>query len=213
LTGFNNQPLWQTGKQHEFGFKTSFFDDRLQISGDHFQITQSNLSTPNPAFNLDTSQPQNLLVDATSKGYELNVVGGLTKNLSVIGSFTLQKYRDAFGRRVRNVPDHMSSLLLNYHFEGTLKGANVWAGVVHEGDVAGETVTGATSLGVPEQPSFYVPGFTVVNAGAGYTWDRYSIHLNIDNLTDRVFFWDPAGRVSVPMYDGLTARATFSVKL
>jgi outer membrane receptor protein involved in Fe transport len=59
---------------------------------------------------------------------------------------------------------------------------------------------------------FFVPAWTVVNAGAGYTYDRYTVHLNLDNLLSRHFFWDPASRLSVPMYDGLTARATFTVK-
>ncbi|HEX3728164.1 MAG TPA: hypothetical protein VHV47_00035, partial [Opitutaceae bacterium] len=213
LTSFNNNPLWQQGKQHEFGFKTEWFDNRLAVSADHFQITENNLVTPNPAFNVDTTQPQNLLVDATSKGYELNVVGGLTKELTVIASVTDQKFRDAFGRRVRNVPDRIANLLLNYHFEsGPLKGFNVFGGVVHEGKVAGETVTGATALGVPEQPSFYVAGWTVFNGGAGYVWNRYRVNLDVDNLLDRRFFWDPAGRNSVPVYDGMTIRSTFTVR-
>ena len=208
-----SEPLWQTGKQYEAGLKGQFFGGRFQISADHFAITQTNLTSPNPLYNLDTSQPPTLLVDATSKGYELNVVGGLTRDLSIVSSFTDQKYRDAYGRRVRNVPDHLASLLLNYHWhDGLLKGANVFAGAVHEGDVAGETVTGFTSLGVPEQPSFYVPGWTVVNAGAGYSYDRYTLHLNVDNLLNRNFFWAPAGRISVPMYDGRTASATITVK-
>jgi iron complex outermembrane recepter protein len=207
------EPLWQTGKQYEVGLKGQFFDGRFQISADHFAITQSNLTTPNPLFNIDTSQPTFLLTDVTSKGYELNVVGGITRDLSIIASATDQKYRDAFGRRVRNVPDHLANLLLNYHWHrGLLTGASVFAGVVHEGDVAGETVTGSTSKGVPEQPSFYVPGWTVVSAGAGYTYDRYTLNLNVDNLLNRHFFWDPASRLSVPMYDGRTVRATFAAK-
>lgn len=213
ITSYNNAPVWQSGKQHEFGFKAGFFNQRLQLSGDHFQITQSNLVTPNPIFNVDTSAPPNLLVNATSKGYELNLVGGITPDLSVIGSITAMKFRDAFGRRVRNVPDHLANLLLSYQFEGALKGANVFAGVVHSGDVAGETVTGSTSLGVPEQPSFYVAGWTVLNVGTAYSWSRYRINLNLDNALDRKFFWDPASRLSVPVYDGLIARVIFTLHI
>jgi iron complex outermembrane recepter protein len=218
LTSFSSTasvvvPLWQTGKQNEIGFKGQFFNDRVQISADHFAITQSNLTSPNPLYNIDTSQPTTLLVNATSKGYELNVVGGITTNLSIIGSVTNQKYRDAFGRRSRNVPDQLANLLLNYHWhDGLLTGANVFAGAVHQGNVAGETITGFTTLGIPEQPSFFVPGWTVVNAGAGYTWDRYTLNLNVDNLLNRHFFWDPASRLSVPTYDGRTARGTITAK-
>ncbi|HEY4990118.1 MAG TPA: TonB-dependent receptor [Opitutaceae bacterium] len=209
-----NTPLWQTGKQYEFGAKTQFFHGRLQISADHFQITEFNLATPNPAHNTDASQPTSILGNATNHGEELNVVGGITKNLSVIGSVTDMKYRDFFGRRVRNVPDKLANLLLNYHFaDGFAKGANAFVGVVHVGQVAGETVSGSTSLGVPELPGFYVAGWTVVNAGAGYGWGRYKVNLNLDNALNAHFLWEPASRQSVSEYPGLTVRVTLMVHL
>jgi outer membrane receptor for ferric coprogen and ferric-rhodotorulic acid len=209
-----NAPLWETGKQYEFGAKAEFFHKRLQISADHFQITEFNLSTPNPAHNTDASQPTFLLGNATSKGEELNVVGGITKNLSVIASVTNQKYRDLFGRRVRNVPDQLANLLLNYHFsDGVVKGANVFAGVVHTGQVAGETVSASTTLGVPEQPGFYIRPWTIVNAGAGYGWDNIKVNVNVDNALNSKFLWAPASRQSVSEYPGLTARLTLTIKL
>lgn len=209
-----NTPLWQTGKQYEFGVKTEFFNQRLQISADHFQITEFNLATPNPAHNTDTSQPATLLGDATNHGEELNIVGGITKNLSVIASYTNMKYRDLFGRRVRNVPDTLANFLLNYHItDGLLKGANAFVGVVHVGQVAGETISASTSLGVPELPGFYVAGWTVVNAGAGYGWDRYRVNLNLDNALNGHFLWEPASRQSVSEYPGITAKITLIVRL
>ena len=218
-----NTPLWQTGKQHEFGFKTEFFHQRLSINGDHFQIVQFNLATPNPLHNTDPSAPPTLLGNASSKGYELNVVGGVTRELSVIASLTAMKYRDLFGRRVRNVPDHLANLLVNYRFSsGALKGASAFLGVVHVGNVAGETVSGSTTAadvtagrapaaGILEQPGFYVKGWTVLNAGASYTWDRYRFNLNVDNVLDSRFLWQPASRQSVPGYPGITVR--FSVNI
>jgi iron complex outermembrane recepter protein len=209
-----NAPLWESGKQYEFGAKAEFFNKRLQISADHFQITEFNLSTPNPAHNTDSSQPTFLLGNANSRGEELNVVGGITQNLSVIGSLTNQKYRDLFGRRVRNVPDQLANLLLNYHFsEGEMKGANVFGGVVHTGQVAGETVTASTPLGVPELPGFYLRPWTIVNVGAGYGWDRYKINVNVDNALNSKFLWAPASRQSVSEYPGLTLRVTFTIHL
>jgi outer membrane receptor protein involved in Fe transport len=210
----SNAPLWESGKQYEFGVKSEFFHQRLQVSADHFQITEFNLSTPNPAHNTDSSQPTFLLGNATSKGEEVNVIGGITKNLSVIASLTNQKYRDLFGRRVRNVPDQLANLLVNYRFDqGLLKGANAFVGVVHEGQVAGETVTASTSLGVPELPGFYLRPWTIFNAGAGYGWSRYKVNLNVDNALNSKFLWSPASRQSVSEYPGLTFRATFTLRL
>jgi hypothetical protein len=105
-----------------------------------------------------------------------------------------------------------------------LKGLNAFVGVVHVGDVAGETVTGATTAanvkagdapaaGIIEQPGFYVAGWTVLNAGAGYGWGRYHMNLNVDNALNSHFWWQPASRVSVSPYPGITARFTFSVHI
>jgi len=54
----NNQALWRSGKQHEFGVKTDFFQAALTFTAAHFQIIQTNLSTPNPAFNSDPAHNQ-----------------------------------------------------------------------------------------------------------------------------------------------------------
>jgi hypothetical protein len=94
-----------------------------------------------------------------------------------------------------------------------LRNLNVFAGGNYEGNVAGETVTGITSLGVPEQPGFYLAPYKVFNAGAGYAWGRYHYNLNIDNLPNSRFWWEPAGRISVAPYPGLGVRLTATIRL
>jgi iron complex outermembrane receptor protein len=208
-----NNPLWQSGKQYEFGLKSEFFNQRLQFSFAHFQIAQSNVSTPNPLFNTGQSPVAFLLNDETSHGFEFNVVGGITEDLSVIASLTDQHLRDPLGRRIRNVPDQMSNLLLNYHFRaGALSGLSVFAGVHHMGNVAGETVSALTPLGVPEQPGFYLKPWTVLNVGSCYVWGRYRVNLNLDNALNSHFWWQPASRISVSPYPGATVRLTTAVQ-
>jgi outer membrane receptor for ferrienterochelin and colicin len=115
---------------------------------------------------------------------------------------------------MRNIPDNMANALLNYRFtEGFLKNANVFVGVIHQGDVAGETVGGYTTLGVPEQPGFYVKAYNVVNAGAGYQWGRYHFNLNVDNALNQKFWWQASSRTSLYPYAGLTARLTVTIHL
>ena len=121
--------------------------------------------------------------------------------------------RDPLGRRIRNIPDTMSNLLLNYRIRsGTFKNLSAFVGVSHVGEVAGETRSGVTPLGVPQQPGFFIAPWTVVNAGAGYTYGRYRLSLNVDNLLDQKFWWQPASRISVSPYPGLTVRLTTSVR-
>jgi iron complex outermembrane recepter protein len=207
-----NNPVWQAGKQFEWGLKSEFFGKRLQATASHFQITQSNVSTQNPLFNTGQSNIPFLLSDQTSHGIEFNVVGGLTHNASIIASYTNMKLRDPLGRRVRNIPDMMSNLVLNYRFnEGVLKNASAFVAISHQGNVAGETRSGVTAAGVPQQPGFYIAAWTVVNVGAGYEWQRIRFNLNIDNVLNAKFWWQPASRISVSPYPGLTARLTTTV--
>jgi iron complex outermembrane receptor protein len=208
---FNGAALFQEGKQDEFGVKTEFFNQRLSITASHFDITQNNIVTPNPSFFIDpVNNPQNFKADLTNKGYELDVVGGITKNLTILGSFTDMKLRDAFGRRRRNIPDTTMNAMLKYTFtDGAAKGLSVFGGVTHVGNQAGEdpSIT-ATALGVVAQISFYAPARTIYNAGASYARGKYRFNLNLDNVTNEETIWQPSGRFSLSPYPGLNVRLT-----
>ena len=209
-------PLWQDGKQYEFGVKSDFFNHRLIITADHFQISENNIAITNPLFNTGQSTIATLYADETNHGEEVNVTGGITKNLSVIFSYTNMSLRDAADRRIRNVPDNMSNLLLNYHFtDGLLRNASVFVGVQHNGTVAGENTPnlGYTSLGVPEQVGYYIAAWTAANAGASYRWQRFHFNLNIDNVLNERFWWQPASRDSVVPYPGLAVRLSTTIHL
>ncbi|HTB81704.1 MAG TPA: TonB-dependent receptor plug domain-containing protein [Opitutaceae bacterium] len=207
-------PLWSQGRQHEFGFKSEFLDQRLSFTAAHFQMSQTNVTSPNPLFNIDpVHQPGSILTNNTSRGYEFNLVGGVTRNLSVIASYTRMKFRDAFGRRVRNVPDQMANLLANYRFtDGALKNFSVFGAVEEMGQTAGESQTGFNSNGVTRQVGFYIARWTVFNAGAAYTIGRYKFNLNVDNVLNSKFAWEPASRLSVSPYPGITVRLSTTVK-
>jgi len=110
----------------------------------------------------------------------------------------------------------MANLLLNYHFStGPLKNASVFVGVQHNGSVAGENTPnlGYTSLGVPEQVGFYIAAWTAANAGASYRWRNYRVNLNVDNMLNERFWWQPASRNSVDPYPGLALRLSLTVHL
>ncbi|MEO6004871.1 MAG: TonB-dependent receptor plug domain-containing protein [Opitutus sp.] len=211
---FNNVPLWQTGYQHEYGVKTEFFDQRLSISASHFQIAQTNLVTPNPVYLSIPGAPQFFLSNQTNHGVEVEVVGGITKDLTVIASYTAMKLRDPFARRVRNIPDHTANALLNYRFhDGAFKGGSAFIGVTHVGDQAGETAPNLVlATGVVAQVSFYVPPRTIVNLGASYTWGRYAFNLNIDNALDKHIVWQSSGRNSMSAYPTTNVRFTTTLK-
>jgi hypothetical protein len=200
---------WQGGVQHEFGIKGNFFNNRISFSVAHFQIKENNVPTQNILYSLGQSTIPNIYSNLVSRGYEVNIVGGITKNLSTIASFTDQKLRDFVGRRPRNTPDNMATLLLDYHFnKRALKNSEVWVGVIHQGDVSGETETGFTSLGVPYQPGFYLAAYTVVNAGAGCQLGNYRFNLNVNNALNKHFWSQAQARSSAQPYPSTTITLT-----
>jgi outer membrane receptor for monomeric catechols len=207
-------PMWQAGVQNEFGIKANFFNNRITVTADHFEIKQNNISYSNPLFTAGQSPIPNIYEDLACHGEEFNITGGITKNLSIIASYTNQKLRDVYGRRQRNIPDYMEQGVLDYHFDkGALKNLDCFVGVIHEGDVAGETIAGFTALGVPEQPGFYVQPHSVYNAGAGYRWRNYRFNLCVDNVFNQHFWWEAQARSSLSAYPGTNITLTVTVHI
>jgi len=211
----SNAPMWQNGVQNEFGVKTAFLNNRIAVSADHFEITQSNVSYQNPLFNLGQSTILTIYENLASRGYEFSVRGGVTDDLSVIFSYANTKLRDAFGRRQRNIPDTTVDALLDYHFnvlaKSGSKDSDVFVGVINQGDIAGETVAGFTALGVPEQPGYFLPAFTVVNAGAGFKWSNMNFNLNVNNLLNKKAWYQAQARSSVAPLPGTQVAFTVTV--
>lgn len=211
----NGTLLWQDGQQTEFGMKTSFFNERLAISAAHFQITQTNISVANPAFQGDPQhQPRSLISDVKEHGDELEITGGLTHNLSIIGSYTHLQQRDSLGRHVIMVPDNAWALLLNYRFtDGTLKGLSAFVGTNYVGRVAGDIPSPAfTALGVPTQVSYYLPALQLWSFGGRYTWDKVTFALNVDNAFDKKYIGLSSGRFLGGVGTPMNVRATISYK-
>jgi iron complex outermembrane receptor protein len=193
----NNLPLWREGVQDEFGVKSEFFNHRLSVNLAYFEIAQTNVTVPNPAYQTDPTQPQTLVSDLTNKGFEVELMGSVTKNLSAIATYSHLHMRDALDRMVRMVADDNASLLLNYRFdEGAIKGLNVNFGLTYSGKRAGDTPdTSGTSAANPyrdytplhvlKQVSFYTQPQYTTTLGASYRMNEHWMYrLIIDNLFD-----------------------------
>ncbi len=212
----NNTLLWQDGIQKEVGAKLSLFKDRLMVTGAYFDISQTNVAVANPLFQSDpNNQPRSLISDIGEHGTELEVMGGLTKNVSVVGSVTWLHQRDSLGRQVIMVPDRTAALFVNYRFEGRLKGLSTFVGTTDVSRRAGEIPQiDFTVLGVVTQPSFYLPELQLWNAGLKYEWSKtLTTSLNIDNVADKEYIALSSGRflagVGTPRNIRLTATYRF----
>ncbi len=193
----NNLPLWKAGVQSEYGLKTEFFNKRLSANVSYFEIAQTNVTVPNPAYQNDPTQPQTLVSDLSNKGYELEAMGSVTSDLSVIATYSHLHMRDALGRMVRGVADDNSALLVNYRFNknSDMKGLSLTAGINYSGKRAGDIpASNFTSLGVVEQVSFYLKPQFVDTLGLTYRMnEKYTFRLKIDNIEDDTNYIAVAG--------------------
>jgi iron complex outermembrane receptor protein len=210
----NNQPLWRSGVQDEAGFKSEFFKKRVSFTGAYFEISQTNVTVPNPDHQTDPNAPQQLISDLKDHGVEFELMGGITPDLSVVATYSQLHLRDNLGRRVRAVADRTASLLLNYRVKsGDLKGLATYAGVSYVGSRPGDTPNpNFTPLNVPTQVSFYLKPYYSTTVGLSYHWeDKYMVRFNIDNvLDDHGYLQQAGGRVSGT---GLTTAPGINVKL
>jgi iron complex outermembrane receptor protein len=208
----NNLPLWRDGKQHEYGFKTEWFKQRLSFNGSYFKIDQSNVTITNPARQTDPTAPQTLVSDFGNTGYELELMGSLTANLSAIGTYSSLKMRDNLGRKVRGVADQNAAMLLNYRFTaGDAKGLTLNFGVTYSGRRAGDTPINYTPLNVVGKTSFFLKPAYGTTAGASYRYQqKYLLRLHVENVFDDKGYINVAGgRVSGT---GITTATGLNVK-
>lgn len=195
----NNVPLWRDGKQDEWGFKTEFFDQRLSFNGAYFKITQTNVTVPNPDHQTNPSAPEQLVSDFGNHGFEFELMGSLTKELSVVATYSKLNMRDSLGRPVRAVADNLAALLLNYRFpNGGAQGLSLNAGVTYTGRRAGDTPINFTPAGVVGKTSFFLKPMYATTVGATYRWnEKYLFRLVVDNpLNDKDYIAIAGGRVA-----------------
>jgi len=171
------------------------------------------VTVPNPAYQTDPTQPQQLVSDLKNHGMEFTVMGAVTPQLSLVGTYSYLHMRDALGRHVRGVADNLAALLLNYRFDqGDLKGLSAAFGVTYTGRRAGDVPSiNYTALRVVTQVSFYLKPQYTTTLSLRYNWkDKVIYRLNIDNLLDqRGYISVAGGRVSGT---GLTTQTGTNIK-
>jgi iron complex outermembrane receptor protein len=208
----NNLPLWRDGEQDEIGLKSEFFQQRLALNTAWFRIKQNNVIVPNPDHQTDPAAPEQLISDLRDHGFEFELTGGLTPNLSVIAAYTALHLRDSLGRPVRAVADRNAALLLNYRWRlGGARRLSLSLGVNHAGARPGDAAgVNFTPLGIATKQSFKIPAYNVTTLGASYKWERFLVRLNVDNfLNDKNYLQQAGGRVSGT---GLTTATGINVK-
>ncbi|MBB5519315.1 TonB-dependent receptor [Amphiplicatus metriothermophilus] len=156
---------------------------------------------------IDPDTNQTVLTGAQrSKGVEIGLAGALTERWEVMAGYAWQDAeirRDTAaapaGREAPLVPEHAFSLWNKYQFTPRFA---VGLGVVHQSDMFA-SISNAVTL----------PGFTRLDAALFYSLnDRLSLQVNVENITDKLYFPTAHNDNNITPGAPVSARATLKAR-
>ncbi|MGO2291976.1 MAG: TonB-dependent receptor domain-containing protein, partial [Pseudoalteromonas sp.] len=166
------------GENKEIGLRSSFINNALSIDFNVFQIDMNNVPTWT-----DQSLVYKAVKGMTSEGYELEVSGYITEDLSIMASYTNFNVSDAEGGIVA---DEMFKINANYQLSNDL---NLAVSVNRTGEHQGY-------LRDSNNAFYFVPldAYTLVNLTATYNvTDALTVQANIENATDEEYYSKVSG--------------------
>ena len=165
-----------------------------------------NLSMTAALFEIDAIQQENYTgsnnealvrdVKGEINGYEFQLQGKLTNNWFLIAGYSHLEGKDSDGDNLREIPETMFSVWNKYILNDQL---SLGLGLTHQAESL--TSTGGTA---------YLPSFTRVDAAVYYKLsDKLKLQLNIENLTDELYY--PNAHKDSQVTVGAPLNATFTV--
>ncbi|WP_315816180.1 TonB-dependent siderophore receptor [Paraflavitalea speifideaquila] len=174
--------------QLEFGVKTNLFANKLSATLSFYNIKVSDRVTVDPLNRNDYKQGGKV----ESKGVELDLRAFPMAGLSIIAGYSYNDIKVKAGNKndfyaeVGSAPGgqgppNLANLWANYKFQsGKLKnfGIGVGGNYASQYKVINNTTTG----------DFFLPSYTLINAGISYNAEKFSIGCNVNNLTNEVYY-------------------------
>ena len=140
----------------------------LSISAAYFEVEKNAPSYD--SVGLTTS-----MVNSEISGYELQLSGYLTERWFISAGYTNLDAHDSEGKRLKETPEDVFSIWNNFLVSDRLA---VNLGIINQGE--SHITNGSKEI---------LPSYTRVDAGASYALsENTSILLNIENLTDELYF-------------------------
>ena len=153
----------------EVGVKVALTDD-LSFTAAYFDSEQT-VATRDSVTG-ETNEIVGLQVD----GLELEVKGKITDKMNVVFGYTSMDGKTSSGGEPREIPDNMLSLFATYEVSDKFG----WA--------LGMTKQGESNIG-NNKPGLVLPEYTRVDLAAYYQIaDDLSVQMNVENLTDELYF-------------------------
>ncbi|PXA84072.1 TonB-dependent siderophore receptor [Caulobacter sp. D4A] len=190
ITGAYLDPV--TGESAEIGLKSSYFGGRLQSSVAIFRIVQDNLGQmdPDSTHNVPNVTPTTRAYfqteGATSKGFELEVIGRPLDDWNVSFSYSMFEAEDADGAKVNtDHPRQLLKLFTTYRLPGAWEGLTLGGGV----NWMSKAYTASTNPVTGGAYSFEQKAYALVSLMARYEInDALSVQANVENLTDETYY-------------------------
>jgi iron complex outermembrane receptor protein len=208
--GANNVTNYQTplqpqvGEQFEGGVKAELFDNRLTATIAYFDITKTNIPTPDPANANNTL----LIGKARSQGVEFDLTGRIDDNWSIIANYTHDDVRTAqgaqaydpftlintqlavAGKKLPGSPRNYGNLWLKYDADGEFQGLSLGGGVSVYESALGDNAN-----------SFITPGYALLNGMIAYSTKigdaTITAQLNVKNITDATYYPSSNSRLQI----------------
>ena len=185
-TQYANASAPEKNKSYEIGGKWDFYKSRLSLDGALFQVEKTNARTLDP-----TTSVYTLDGNIRVRGGELKVVGQILPHWQVLGGYTYLNGKilqspvaGNQGSIPQNTPRHSAAVWNTYDF---LPSWQIGGGVVFSSDV----FTNNTETAI-------VPSYTRYDATLAYHRSKYTLRMNLQNLTNEFYFQSISGGRATP---------------
>jgi iron complex outermembrane receptor protein len=179
----DNKPFNPTrGTQYEVGVKADFLDGKLSTTLAAYNLTRTNVLTPDPDPELAQQGFQVQVGEQRSRGIELDVTGEILPGWNIVASYALtdtQVTKDnsipsIVGNRFQGIPQHQASLWTTYTIQkGDLQGLGFGLGLFYVGERQSDL-----------ENSFQVGDYLRTDAALYYRRGRFNAAINVRNLFD-----------------------------
>ena len=168
----------ETGKGYEFGVKQKLFDDKFDLTTAFFKIEKENIALADPnapavgGWSISSGKQE-------SQGFEIDLSGDITPNLSVIASYGYvdTKNKDANDKDLRNIPNHTANLFTTYKLTAlNLPDYYIGGGAKYIGNKYADDAN-----------NIQLDSALIYNATIGYKKGNWKANLSVQNLTDEEY--------------------------
>ncbi|MEV9643648.1 TonB-dependent siderophore receptor [Aliarcobacter butzleri] len=167
----------EKGKGYEVGIKQKLFDDKFDLTTALFKIEKENVAT------LDINGGNTFVYKASGKqesqGFEVDLSGDITSNLSLIASYgyTETKDKEINNNDLVNIPNHTANIFATYKLAAlNLPDYYIGGGARYIGSkYANDTNT------------IELDSALIYNATVGYKKGNWRANLSVQNLTDEEY--------------------------